>query len=199
MDCFCNCTMEKILIEKKEFYSCPNCDYLKKVEILSSADEKKRYDFHCCDENYKRYMKDIFMKLREILGSGLSLDYGCGKIHILSDILNENGMSCMYYDLYYFPQIPDNTFDNIILIEVFEHISDIYQALQNLKKRLNPNGKIIIMTQPQPKDLEHWWYLRDETHISFVTNKTMSILANMLDMNLEFIRESSIFVLTRIS
>lgn len=199
MECFCKNLMVKTKIGKIEYYSCFNCNYLRKINLLSSTEERKRYDYHCCDDNYIIYMRDVYDKIKNHLNPGLSLDYGCGKIHCLSDILNEEGRVCKYYDLYYYPQKIEDAYDNIILIEVFEHVKDIYTLLVNLKAMLNSKGKIIIMTKPQPKDLNQWWYLRDETHISFVTEKTMKILADMLKMNLEFIEDSSLFIFNSIS
>lgn len=187
--------MKKRIINKMDFFECPNCSYLKKANKLSASDEKKRYDMHKCDEGYRKYMNNVYKMVSQYLKDGRSLDYGCGQIHLLSDILNANNRICDYYDLYYYNEYPNNKYDNIILIEVFEHIDDIYELLERLRKDLNDNGRIIIMTKPIVEDLEHWWYLRDETHISFVNANTFSVLANMLGMKLMVDNSSSIFVL----
>ena len=84
------------------------------------------------------------------------------------------------------------------MIEVFEHIEDIYSFLIMLKGMLNENGRIIIMTQAIPDNFENWWYLRDTTHVSFVNYKTMDVMAKMLNMSLEYDKEASLFVLSSI-
>lgn len=185
--------MKKRIINKMEFFACDNCNYLKKINKLSKAEEKKRYDLHVCDEGYHSYMNNIYMKIKPYLNNGVSLDYGCGQIHLLSDILNSNGISCDYYDLYYYPSLNNVKYDNIILIEVFEHVDDLFSFLLGLKKILKPNGKIIIMSKLIPDDITNWWYMRDETHISFFDEKTLAVLSELLEFKLN-IYDGSIFV-----
>ena len=128
-------------------------------------------------------MKKVFLKIKKYV-NGRCLDYGCGKIHLLSDILNKNGYESSYYDLYYYNILIEGNFDTIILIEVFEHILDIYDLMLYLKSLLKPNGKIIIMTKKKEYPLEKFWYLRDITHVSFVDDKTMLELAKKVAMSL---------------
>ncbi len=183
MQCFCGHLMEKININNEEYYTCPNCGYLRKSRKISKEKEKERYDLHICDDGYKEYMKRVFLKIKPYV-SGKCLDYGCGKIHLLADILKEEGFTSSYYDLYYYNNKIEGLFDTIILIEVFEHITDIYTLMKYLKSILNQNGKIIIMTKKKKYPLENFWYLRDITHVSFVDDKTMEKLAKLLDFNL---------------
>ena len=195
MECFCGFLYEECIINKTKFYICKNCGHLRKIELLNEENEKKRYDMHVCDDGYNKYMHGVYKKIQPFLNKGLSLDFGCGQIHLLSDILNDNGYSSMFYDKYYYPKEVDLSFDNIILIEVFEHIENGFLLLLDLKSKLNKNGKIIIMTQLVPNDLSNWWYLRDSTHISFYTLKSFNELALRLNMKLEYDINSSIFVL----
>ena len=195
MQCFCGNLMHNRKINKMNFFECPNCNYLKKIDKLSSIDEKKRYDLHVCDDGYHKYMTGVYDKIKSYLNRGISLDYGCGQIHLLADLLNADNRICNYYDLYYYPNYEKRKYDNIILIEVFEHIDDIYSFLKNVILELNDNGRIIIMTKCIPLELENWWYLRDETHISFVSYNTMNKLAELLNMRLIYDDKSSIFVL----
>lgn len=196
MQCFCGKEMKEIKIKNTYFRKCPYCEYLKKMNQLSPKSEKERYDAHICDEGYLKYMKGISHKIIPFLKEGVSLDFGCGKIHALSDILNENRLPCFYYDLYYYPDFPKCLYDNIILIEVFEHIEDIYALILRLKELLKPRGRILILTQPIPKDikLEDWWYLRDITHQSFVSPKTMEVLAELTGFEVRYVQESSLFI-----
>lgn len=198
MECFCGFLYENCIINKTKFYICKNCGHLKKVDIISEDKEKERYDLHICDDGYHKYMHNVFNKIKPYLNPGKSLDFGCGQIHLLSDILNENGFMSMCYDKYYYPNKINSSFDNIILIEVFEHISDGYNLLAELKSKLNENGKIIIMTQVIPDNIDNWWYLRDATHISFYTIKAFSILASKLNMKFEYDLKSSLFILSSI-
>lgn len=199
MICFCKNAMKKININGILFYECPHCGFMSKSIVLSSDCEKKRYDQHVCDDGYLKYMNKVYINIKDYIKEGISLDFGCGQIHALSDILNANNYKCDYYDLYYFNNDNKNkVYDNIILIEVFEHIKDIYNLLLDLKMHLNQNGRIIIMTKKKPANLNNWWYLRDITHISFIEDKTMEHLAKLLNMKLDIISDRSLFIFTSI-
>lgn len=176
MNCFCGGEFVKTQINKNEYELCNSCGYLRKNTYLSSKEEKERYDNHICDLGYLKYMEGVYQKIKPYI-MGVSLDYGCGQIHALADIINKES-KCLFYDLYYYPNMPENTFDTIILIEVFEHIKDIYKLMVDLSLMLNPKGRIIIMTQVKKYPLSSWWYLRDSTHVSFVDIKTMEVLAD---------------------
>lgn len=198
MYCFCGSLMEKKEVNKMILYQCLNCNYLKKKYIPTALEEKARYDYHKIDDTYFQYMKQVYQRIEPFLLEGVSLDFGCGKAHTLCDILNKNKRLCDYYDLYYFPKYPNRLYNNIILIEVFEHIEDIYSFLRNLRQKLEKQGRILIMTQPIPKCIVDWWYLRDITHISFVDEKTMTMLASLLGFRLFLDLKGSLFVLERI-
>lgn len=182
MKCFCGFEMELIDINNTPYFRCKNCGYLRKNQVLNSIDEKARYDLHICDDGYQKYMQRVYESIKKYV-SGKCLDYGCGKIHLLSDILNENGYKSDYYDLYYYDKKIEDKYDTIILIEVFEHILEIDNLMMKLKGMLNDNGNIIIMTKKKEYPLEKFWYLRDATHVSFVDDKTMVELAKICQMD----------------
>ena len=194
MICFCGNKMTNLKINNINYNLCPNCKFLSKNINLTEKEEKDRYDLHVCDDKYIEYMNSIYEKINKYLIDGKSIDYGCGKIHILADIFKKNYKKCDYYDYYYYDKELNNPYDNIILIEVFEHIKDIYNFMIKLKSLLNDNGRIIIMTKRYPDNLENWWYLRDITHVSFVKNETMEVLAKMLNLKLIIDNELDLYV-----
>ena len=184
-------------IKEYELYICDTCGHIKKKNILIEELQKERYDKHICDDGYLKYMNKVYTKINKHLNDGISLDYGCGQIHALSDILNSNNKSCDYYDLFYYNQLNDKKYDNIILIEVLEHIEDTLNELLKIKNMLNDNGKIIIMTNFIPKDISNWWYLRDTTHVSFFGVDSITKLAKALDMDVIIEEENNIFILSK--
>lgn len=194
MECQCGFKMKEININKNIYYFCNECGFLKKNNVLSCAEQKKRYDHHICDEKYLQYMNGVYEDIKEYLYGVNVLDFGCGKIHALSDIMNNNGYNSFYYDLYYYNNFPNVIFDSIVMIEVFEHLDNPLHELLKLKKFLNKKGRIIIQTKMYPLKLDKWWYLRDTTHISFVNEKTISVWCKILNMKL-IILKGDIFVL----
>ena len=195
MICFCDNIMEFVKINKYELFICNNCGHIKKKNILPNQLQKARYDNHVCDDGYLKYMNNVFEIIKPYLNDGVSLDYGCGQIHALSDILNTNNLYCDYYDLFYYNNLNDAKYDNIILIEVIEHIEDIYSEIKKLKNMLNYNGKIIIMTNFIPQNINNWWYLRDTTHVSFLGENSIIKLADKLGMDVIIENNNNLFVL----
>ena len=118
-------------------------------------------------------MNSVYLDVKDYIYGIDVLDFGCGKIHALADILNKNGFNCSYYDLFYYPEFPNLLFDTIIMIEVFEHLEEPYNVLLNLKKYLKKSGRVIFQTKVYPDNLDNWWYLRDTTHVSFIKNETI--------------------------
>lgn len=197
MQCFCNNIMQFCKIKEYELYICHNCGHMKKKNILPDNLQKERYDKHVCDDGYLKYMESVYNKIKGYLNDGISLDYGCGQIHVLSDILNSNNFSCFYYDLFYYNNLDDKKYDNIILIEVLEHIEDVKEELLKIKNMLNDKGKIIIMTNFIPADISNWWYLRDTTHVSFLNESSILKLAEIIDMDVQIDKGNNIFVLSK--
>lgn len=198
MYCFCHNLMDEIIIKKELFYQCKKCKYLRRAKLITKEEEKARYDKHICDEAYLKYMNNVFLNIKDYIIKKDVLDYGCGQIHALSDILNNNGYCCDYYDLYYYPKLENKTYDTIILIEVFEHIADPYNELQKIKEKLNKNGKIIIVTNLIVNNIEDWWYLRDKTHISFFSIESIKELSILLNFSYEVDIKSNLIILSNI-
>lgn len=196
MKCCCKVPLREILVQKTRVEVCPRCGLLTKMDTISFEEERRRYDEHHWDENYKKYMETVFHRIFPYLQRGISLDYGCGKIHQLADLCNENHYPCDYYDLHYFPVYPKKNYDTILLIEVFEHLREPYNELLKLRSLLKEKGRIIILTKPYDNiPLDKWWYFRDKTHISFLMKNTLSLW----DIGLNLILNTEdIFVLERI-
>jgi hypothetical protein len=142
-------------------------------------------------------MNKVYNKISRYLNPGVSLDYGCGQIHALSNIMNDNNNVCDYYDLFYYNQIKKDIYDNVILIEVIEHIEDVKEEILKIKEMLADKGKIIIMTNFIPNNINNWWYLRDTTHVSFLNESSILKLGIVVDMDVMIDKENNIFVLTK--
>ena len=197
MQCFCNNIMKLVKVNNYEMYVCEKCGHMKKKNILPDELQKIRYDNHICDEGYIKYMNNVYGKISKYLNAGISLDYGCGQIHALSDILNSNNQKCDYYDLFYYNKLENKKYDNVILIEVIEHIEDIVSEILKIKEMLNDNGRVIIMTNFIPDNINNWWYLRDSTHVSFLNESSIIELAKIVEMDVEINRDINLFVLMK--
>lgn len=80
--------------------------------------------------------------------------------------------------------LPENTYDLILCLDVLEHLYDPWQLLSTLKKSLKPNGTVLASIP----NVQHWsvvkmllagkWTytkagLMDQTHIRFFTEKSI--------------------------
>ncbi|MDE5714698.1 MAG: class I SAM-dependent methyltransferase [Anaeroplasmataceae bacterium] len=195
MLCFCQNEMNSIEINKEIFIQCPKCGLLMKKNIPNAKDEKERYDYHIIDSSYLEYMKENYEIIKPYLKDGITLDFGCGKSNTLEKIMLQDGKICNSYDLYYYPNIPRELYDNIVMIEVFEHLKNLKEDIQMLLKLLKKGGRLIILTQAYDNQTLDWWYLRDITHVTFIRKDTFLYW----DWNLKLIYQyRNIFVLERI-
>lgn len=193
---------KKKMIEKKALnkplYYCSACIFLTKGKTVSETLEKNRYDSHVCDAGYLEYMQRVFTKIEPYIKGNKILDFGCGKIHALANILKENNYDSFYYDKYYFANPLEDKYSTIILIEVIEHILDVEELFTLLLKHLDINGRLIIMTNFIPSDISNWWYLRDITHINFYSITAFKSLAKRYGFKLVFNDDKSLVVLEKL-
>lgn len=176
----CSNKLQKIIINKMEFNYCKSCEALYKTNTPPPLEEKRRYMHHVIDDGYKKYMENIFLKIKDFLNPGLSLDFGCGQKNTMEEIAKNYNIKMYSYDLYFYPFSYKNyKYDNIILNEVFEHIKKPLDLIFELKELLNDGGKIIILTKTHDNNFNDWWYLRDITHVSFFSKKTLSVIADV--------------------
>ena len=173
------------LIDKIEYYYCNTCELLLKNEkhLLISKMEKERYLNHKYDNNYYEYILKIYEEIRPLIIGKCILDYGCGQEDVLSKVLNSKGFECFSYDKYFkICEYENRKYDTIILIEVIEHIYEVFEKLNELKDLLNKGGRLIIKTKLHDNNFKNWWYLRDSTHISFMSKITIDKICDKLSL-----------------
>lgn len=115
-------------------------------------------------ENFLKANKQIIKgRVLEIGDNEYTLKFGSGVTQ--SDILHvntNNPIATIIGDLTSAPQIPDNTFDCVILTQTLHLIYDYKAALQTIQRILKPGGAL-LMTNPgiTPIDQGDWketWY-----------------------------------------
>ncbi|MBC8513302.1 MAG: class I SAM-dependent methyltransferase [Candidatus Thioglobus sp.] len=187
----------------REFLRCSSCDfvYVPKVYHLSDTEEKSRYDTHNNDPNdhrYRHFLSQLLVPLLErIKQQSNGLDFGSGPGPTLSLMLEECGHSVDLYDKFYANDISvfEKKYDFITATEVVEHLSEPMAEINRLIEMLNNQGYLAVMTQiltPQI-DFSSWHYKNDPSHIGFFTKKSLSFLANYLNIEVYFISERVIF------
>ena len=187
----------------REYLRCLSCDFVfvPKIYHLSDAEEKSRYDTHNNDANdhrYRHFLSQLLVPLLEkIQQKSNGLDFGSGPGPTLSLMLEECGHSVDLYDKFYANDISvfEKKYDFITATEVVEHLSEPMAEISRLIEMLNNQGYLAVMTQiltPQI-DFSSWHYKNDPSHIGFFTKKSLSFLANYLNIEVYFISERVIF------
>ena len=196
----CGCETEEFHHEKFEmiFHQCTSCDFIWKDSSIHVGPEEELeiYETHnnsINDKKYVRYLKD-FVEACALPFTGEikeGLDFGSGPEPVLSQVMERDyGISMDIYDKFYSTDkvYRDRTYDLVTSTEVVEHLDDPLKYFSLFKSLLKDDGVLAIMTLFHPEDRERfleWFYIRDQSHISFYTPRTMEVLSEKV--GLEFI------------
>lgn len=173
-----------------QYFWCQSCDYICKDEkdYISREAEQVIYDQHqnsVDDPRYVAYFEDFIENgIVNYVSKGRScLDFGSGPTPVLATILTkEYGYHVDIYDKFYAPQpvYEGKQYDLITSTEVVEHLKKPLDYFRLFKSLLKPDGILAIMTQFHPQadgKFINWHYMRDRSHVSFFTVKTMEYIA----------------------
>jgi len=203
----CNLDAEVVINAKngRFYHRCTNCDYIFLDEefYLDAEDEKKHYDNHHNTLESVGYVK-MFEKLIDEFVNPLkpiknALDFGCGEGGVLATLLQRDGIECDKYDLYYFndESYKSKKYDLILSTEVFEHLSNPMDILEELLSNLKKDGYLLLMTSFHPKDDEaflKWYYIQDSTHIGFYSMQTFNYIAKKFGLRVVNHNEKNVII-----
>lgn len=174
---------------KIEYYKCTSCDFLCAPEMLAWSAEKLgkevynedyiKYDPDYLDTRPKNFAKLLIDSIRSNFVQKIKhLDYGSG-LGILSQELVKNKWNSTSYDPYSSPVKPSGKFNFITAFEVFEHSSDIYSTIKDIKSMLENNGVVLFSTLLADSNTDiDWWYIGARNgHIGIQSEKSMKIAA----------------------
>lgn len=175
----------------RQYCQCEQCSmiYVPRSELISLAEEEKRYDSHenaADDSTYVAYLAGTRDQVLPFLSAHQrGLDFGCGKTELLSQLFAEYGHLVDSYDIFFQPreEIWRRTYDFIILSEVIEHLREPLETMKVLRSLLKAQGQIFIKTKFHPsskEEFKNWFYKRDKTHIQFFNPSSMNFLGSVL-------------------
>jgi len=169
------------------FYRCASCDliHLSPEQRLQPDAEKKRYCLHQNDSgdvDYRTFLDQLLAPLAQKLSPGThGLDYGCGPGPTVSVMMRERGFQMSDYDPFFFPDrtVLAESYDFIVCTEVAEHFYYPLKEFDQLNQMLKPGGWLGVMTRlyTQSTPFDSWHYVKDPTHVSIYTARTMSWIA----------------------
>ncbi len=172
------------------FHVCPSCELVTKDQkhLITMEEEKQIYDLHQNsdeDPGYVNYLRNFMeASILPYTKGGSLLEFGSGPNPVFSRILSDEGFLVSIYDLFYAPdkKVLEETYDVITAVEVVEHLRDPKAVFETFSKMLEDQGILALMTLFYPKDVKtffEWFYIRDRSHVSFYSPKTIRVLGAM--------------------
>ncbi len=155
---------------------------------LSVEDEKAEYDLHensLNDVYYRRFLGRLFKPMQQRLPvAAKGLDFGCGPAPALANMFCEAGYKVALYDIFYQPDLAvlGRKYDFVSASEVFEHLAQPGEVIDQLWHCLTPGGCLGVMTKRwiDYGRFTRWHYKNDPTHIIFFHLNTFIWLAKRL-------------------
>lgn len=199
-----NETIEYAKTRKRNYLFCPFCNSVQMDPdfYISLEKEKQRYELHnndVSDLGYQNFVKPITSYItNNINKESLGLDFGAGHGPVISEILKSKGYKIKIYDPFFHNDLSllDSKYDFIISCEVIEHFHNPDKEFKLLRSLLNPNSKLILMTDPfkSTTDFPKWYYKNDETHVFFYSKQTFQYIKENYDFkNVEIYNRLIIF------
>lgn len=177
------------------YWQCGTCHALVMDQYFhpSPAAEKARYEEHNNDVDdpaYQQFTAPITeFVLAHYQPHHTGLDYGAGTGPVITKVLSDAGYAIVPYDPFFHPdkRLLQQVYDFIVACEVVEHFFDPAMEFLQLKKRLKPGGRLLIMTYlyKDAIDFRHWHYRNDPTHVCIYRKETFQYIASAFEMNLE--------------
>lgn len=189
------------------YHMCDNCGHVFSPDFWGWSDDdfaQNIYndDYISIDPDYPETRpRGNAQWLMQLFGnhaaSIVHLDYGGGNGK-LSHHLQQNGWNSISFDP--FPQTtyePDRLgrFNLITAFEVFEHVSQPHQLLNNIAQLMSESCLVLFSTLTSDNALKrnsriNWWYCSPRNgHISLYTRKSLSLLGAQHDLKFGSINE----------
>lgn len=176
---------------ERTFYKCPQCWLIFTNEISTSSEQETHYKKQWRDED-KSFWKGQVDVLEKIIGKHVKprriLDFGSGSGALTQEFQSRN------YDVtpvepmvtgYLKDQNFTGKFNVVLAVEVFEHLLNLWDEIEEIEKILEPGGIILAataLTNPfiqrdqAQEEFKEWWYKDDPTHVNFFCNKTLEVM-----------------------
>ncbi|WP_218089766.1 class I SAM-dependent methyltransferase [Rhodohalobacter halophilus] len=175
---------------------------MKPGQRLDPDVEKSRYDLHENDpedSRYREFLNQLYSPLSDKLSpASFGLDFGSGPGPTLSVMFEEDGHTVNLYDPFYAPDrsVFNHTYDFITTTETAEHLFNPRKEFDLLWSCLKSGGFLGIMTKLAPKveQFKDWHYRKDDTHVTFYSEKTFQWMADHYGADLEIMGERTVIL-----
>ena len=195
----------------KSYRSCSSCGLVQALPEFfpDRVKEKERYLHHNNTLENKGYVK----YLEDFIASAISpfvkrgsriLDFGCGPVPVLTSLLEKKGYDAVPFDPYFYPgkEWKKESFDSVVSVEVFEHLKNPLNAVEEISQVLLNSGILTVRTllhNGNRSSFGRWWYRQDFTHITFYSEKTFDYIAEISGFEILEIKNGCEIILAKTS
>jgi SAM-dependent methyltransferase len=187
------------------FLLCGNCRLVfeRRENRPGWHEEKERYLEHDNGIQFKGYVNHLNQAIKPALEyfepDFRGLDYGCGPVPTLNQLVKQEGYACEFYDPIFFTEPPLGNFDFVFATECFEHFFRPADELQKLSGLLKPEGILVVMTQlwKESTKFKSWGYAHDQTHIIFYHENTFRFIAAHFGFKILEIKKEKVIILQK--
>lgn len=162
------------------------------MKRLAPLEEVVRYLHHHNEpsDGYTAFLSRLAAPvIARVAPGSRGLDYGCGPVPVLGDLLTRWGMPTQSYDPLFRADeaLVESSYDFVTCSEVVEHAHHPDALFSRLEELVRPGGIIAVMTSFHSAEtpFETWWYRRDPSHACFFAPATMSWIAASRGWSLE--------------
>ncbi len=193
---------------RRYFYQCSSCDliFVSRKSVLSSEDERARYELHQNNEISDGYQKFLERLLKPIAirlpNTALGLDFGEGPYPMLREVFAKSGYcNVSGFDPFFSPDTHAllKKYDFITMCEVIEHMHDPISDLTKIVDMLNSGGLLVISTGlvDDSINLQKWYYINDITHVNFFSRSSFNWMESKLDLEILQVEKDLIIFLKK--
>lgn len=193
--------------DARHYYFCAQCHmiYVEKVDLLDKQAERDRYLTHQNGiqfEGYINFLKRAIDPALEFINKNMTgLDYGCGPVPTLSEVLKREGYTCEDYDPFFVLNALNKKFGFIFATEVFEHFFDPFKEISRIRSLLQKNGILAIMTErwQDTEQFSKWYYARDNSHVCFYHARTFAYICKTFGFEKLYDDDQRVIILKKTS
>lgn len=191
--------------DHRQYYHCTCCQLVTVGSQFypSVAVEVARYREHNNGINqpgYVNFLKRIIDPALAFIEPGaVGLDYGCGPVPTLSELIARNGNTCYNYDPLFKFNHPLTSYDFIFATECLEHFHYPRKSLEKILGLIKDKGYLFLMTE-RWESLERfrkWYYKGDPTHVSFFHRDTFEYIKKKYDLQEMYSDRNRIIILKK--